>query len=122
MSDTPIEMVRVTAVEQHPHADRLEVVKVLATQFVAQKGNLKVGDLVAYFPPDMLIPKDVAEKLGVVGYLKHAVYPGDIQATKCRIGAIRLRGVASFGFGLSLAEDDYLSKVAEGTDLAASHG
>lgn len=113
MSDTPIEVVKVTAIEPHPNADRLEVVKVLATQFVAQKGGLKAGDLVAYFPSDMLIPEEVAAKLGVVDYLKHAIYPGDIQKTKCRISAIRLRGVASFGFGLPLGDAAVLTYIGK---------
>lgn len=109
MSDTPVEVAYVHAVEPHPNADRLEIAKVLGTQFVAQKGNLKVGDLVVYFPPDMLIPEKVAEKLGVADYLKHSVYPGDIEKTRCRIGAIRLRGTASFGFGLPL-DDETIAK------------
>lgn len=102
MSDTPVEVTKVVTIQPHPNADRLEIATVMGTQFVTQKGGLNEGDLVIYFPPDVLIPEKVAEKLGVRDYLKHAVYPGDIQKTQCRIGAIRLRGVASFGFGLPL--------------------
>jgi RNA ligase (TIGR02306 family) len=105
MSNTPVEVAYVHAVDPHPNADRLEIARVLGTQFVTQKGNLKVSDLVVYFPPDMLIPEEVAEKLGVVDYLKHSVYPGDIEKTRCRIGAIRLRGTASFGFGIPLTDE-----------------
>ncbi len=104
MSDTPIEVVNVHAVEPHPNADRLEVAKVLGTQFVTQKGDLKVGDLVVYFPADMLIPEEVGVKLGVDNYLKHSIYPGDTAKSKCRISAIRLRGMASFGFGIPLTD------------------
>lgn len=102
MSDTPFEVVRVKAVEPHPQADRLEVAKVLGTQFISGKGDFQPGDLCIYFPPDMLIPEDVAKTLGVANYLKHSVYPGDLEKSQCRIGAIRLRGVASFGFGISV--------------------
>jgi len=104
MSLTPVEIVRVTDVETHPHADRLEIIKILNTQFVTPKGTVNPGDLVVYFPPDMLIPEPVAEKLGVVNYLKYSIFPGDIQKSRCRIGAIRLRGIASFGFGMLLNE------------------
>jgi len=104
MSLTPVEVVTVSEVLPHPNADRLEIVKVLATQFVAPKGSLCAGDFVLYFPPDVLIPETVAGKLGVANYLKHATYPGDLMKSQCRIGAIRLRGVASFGFGLPLTE------------------
>jgi RNA ligase (TIGR02306 family) len=124
MSLTPVEVVYVHAVEPHPNADRLEVAKVLGTQFVTQKGNLKVGDLVVYFPPDMLIPEEMGVKLGVDGYLKHSIYPGDIAKTKCRIGAIRLRGTASFGFGIAVTTEPILELMADlgiekGCDVSA---
>lgn len=104
MSHTPVEVVPVLAVSQHPNADRLELVQVLNTQFVAQKGGFVVGDLCVYFPPDVLIPESLAEQLGVATYLKHSVYPGDSFKSQCRVGAIRLRGVASFGFALPIAK------------------
>lgn len=104
MSLTPVEVVRVTDVLQHPNADRLEIIKVLNTQFVNPKGTLAPGDLVVYFPPDVLIPEPIAESLGVANYLKHSVYPGDMEKSRCRIGAIRLRGTASFGFGTPLTK------------------
>jgi len=110
MSDTPVEIVRVTRVEPHPNADKLDIAKVLNTQFITQKGNLKANDLVVYFPPDMLIPEDVAKALGVDTYLKHAVMPGEFVKTQCRIGAIRLRSAASFGFGLPL-DNEYVAEM-----------
>lgn len=132
MSETPFEVVKVKAVEPHPQADRLEVAKVLDTQFVTAKGDFVPGSLCVYFPPDMLIPEDVGEYLGIANYLKHSVYPGDLEKSRCRIGAIRLRGVASFGFGISLymllalahkaatRDGDLVyswNKCAEGTDV-----
>lgn len=124
MSDTPVEIAYVHTIEPHPNADRLEIAKVLGTQFVTQKGNLKVSDLVVYFPPDMLIPEEEGEKLGVANYLKHSIYPGDIEKTKCRIGAIRLRGTASFGFGLPVTTEPILELMADlgieiGTDVSS---
>lgn len=98
MSDTPFECVRILSIHDHPKADRLEIVKVLGTQVCMPKGSCVAGELVIYFPPDMLIPEEVAEELGVRQYLKHAVYPGHLRKSQCRIGAIRLRQVSSVGF------------------------
>jgi RNA ligase (TIGR02306 family) len=100
MSETPVEIVTVEAIKSHPNADRLEIVTVLGTQFIAPRTHFIPGQLCVYFPPDVLIPEPVAETLGVKNYLKHAIYPGDTSKTQCRIGAIRLRGQPSFGFGL----------------------
>lgn len=40
MSLTPVEVVRVNDVLPHPNADRLEIIKVLNTQFVNPKGTI----------------------------------------------------------------------------------
>jgi len=119
MSDTPFEVVKVTAVEAHPRADRLEVVKVLGTQFISGIGDFVPGDLCIYFPPDMLIPETTGKYLGVASYLKHSVYPGDLDKTRCRIGAIRLRGVPSFGFGIMPLRQLLLDNLTEGEDLTS---
>jgi RNA ligase (TIGR02306 family) len=126
MSDTPFEVAVVKAVVPHPNADRLEIVKVLGTQFVTVKDKFQAEDLCVYFPPDMLISEDVAEKLGVANYLKHSVYPGDLQKSRCRIGAIRLRGTASFGFGITIAEAEeavtFPLSIEEGEDVTFYFG
>ena len=98
MSRTRITVERVNEVRPHPNADRLELIQVLGFQLVVQKGMHQVKDHVVFFPPDMLIPEPVAEKLGVKAYLKHSIYPGDSKKSQCRVGAIRIRGEASFGF------------------------
>jgi RNA ligase (TIGR02306 family) len=126
MSETPFEVAVVKAVVPHPNADRLEIVKVLGTQFVTLKGKFQAEDLCVYFPPDMLISENVAESLGVANYLKHSVYPGDLQKSRCRIGAIRLRGTASFGFGITVEEAEMGAEIlwdlAEGDDLTGHFG
>jgi RNA ligase (TIGR02306 family) len=52
-----------------PGADAIELAEVenFTWQFVIQKGKIVVGDLVAYFPLDAIIPSIVLEKLGMVG-------------------------------------------------------
>lgn len=98
MSQTKITVERVNQVEPHPNADRLDVIQVLGYKVVVTKGDFAAGDRVVYFPPDILIPTDIADLLGVRKYLKAAVYPGLTKKTNCRVGSCRLRGVASHGF------------------------
>ena len=98
MSEVKIKSVKIDSITQHPNADKLEIASIGGYTVVVQKGIFKVGEVVIHFPPDILIPGLIADQLGVTNYLKHDVYPGDIHATKCRVGAVRLRGQPSFGF------------------------
>ncbi len=75
----------------------------LGTECVIPKDVFKEGELVLWFPPNLLIPEEVAMTLGVAGYLKHGDYPGETEKSKCRVAACRLRGVPSYGFVVSLA-------------------
>lgn len=104
MSDIHVEVVSISAISEHPGADRLEVAQILGTECCVPKGKFQVGDLVVWFPPNILIPTIFAQKLGVETYLKHSAYPGDSVQSKCRVAACRLRGVPSFGFISSLEE------------------
>lgn len=96
MSEVTITIERIEAVEPHPSADRLEIAKVAGTQTIIVKGQFQAGDLCVYFPPDILIPGEISEALGVQKYLKHALYDGF--RVPCRVAATRLRGVPSYGF------------------------
>lgn len=98
MSNTSIFVERVRKVETHPNADRLDIVQVGRYQVVTGIGQWLEGDVAAYFPPDCLIPSEVGEELGMSKYLKHATYPGEYVKSACRVGAVRLRGVPSYGF------------------------
>jgi RNA ligase (TIGR02306 family) len=121
MSDLSILAVKVDAIYPHINADKLEIVKIGAYQTCETKGKYQVGDVVAHFPPDILIPPKVAVQLGVENYLKDAVYPGDSEKSRCRVGAIRLRGAASFGFLVPAQRRDICDTikvdVEAGTDL-----
>lgn len=98
MSKSNVATQVVDSVREHPNADRLDIATVSGYDVIVGKGQVTPGQIVVYFPPDNLIPVSVAEELGVHKYMKHARYPGDLERTQCRIGAARLRGVASFGF------------------------
>jgi RNA ligase (TIGR02306 family) len=120
MSQCFAEVVAIDAIDPHPNADKLEIATIRGAKVVVGKGAFQVGEAIAYFPPDLLIPELQAEKLGVKKYLKHSVYPGDVMKTQCRVAACRLRGTPSYGFPIPLSEifghpDDY---PAIGTDIS----
>jgi RNA ligase (TIGR02306 family) len=98
MSELQITAVTIDEILPHPNAERLDLIRIGAYTVCEQRGKYSVGDIVAHFPPDILIPNTIAKQLGVEGYLKDAIYPGDAYKSKCRVAAIRLRGCASFGF------------------------
>ncbi len=102
MSDIHVEVVQITSLNPHVNADKLEVASILGTECCVPKDTYKVGDLVVWFPPHILIPNAVAVKLGVENYLKHSTYPGDTVQSKCRVAACRLRGTPSYGFIASM--------------------
>lgn len=71
MSSFAVTIREIEAVWKHPNADRLDLcrVKGLDYQFVYAKDQLKVGDLVAYFPVDSLIKDELIEIMGLTGKL-----------------------------------------------------
>jgi len=97
MSDIGIYTTVIKSLDKHPYADRLEIAKIFGTQVSVPKGRFTEGEVVIYFPPDMMIPEDVSTFFGVKNYLKHARYDG-IKKTQCRIGAVKIRGIPSYGF------------------------
>ncbi len=117
MSEVTITVERIEAVEPHPNADKLEIAKVAGTQTLIVKGQFQAGDLCVYFPPDILIPGDVSEALGVAKYLKTALYGG--LRVPCRVAACRLRGVPSYGFvqPLTVLGTVKLSAIHPGMDV-----
>jgi RNA ligase (TIGR02306 family) len=96
MSDINITIETIATIVPLPNADKLEIAKILGTQTLVPKGQYRAGDNVVYFPPDVLIPADVSQALGVDKYLKHATFDG--QKIACRVAACRLRGTPSYGF------------------------
>jgi RNA ligase (TIGR02306 family) len=96
MSETIIEVVPVHYIKPHPDADRLEIAIIKGTTVCVQKGTFSVGQLVFFFPPDILIPETWADHFQVKNYLKHAMLDGKKQ--QCRVAATRLRGQPSYGF------------------------
>ena len=82
---------KISKVMDHPNADRLSLSQVesMAFQFVTGKNQFQVGDLVIYIPIDSLLPKELLEKLNLVGKLSGV--------DKNRVKSLRLRGQISQG-------------------------
>ncbi len=102
MSDVFVELTEINEMKPHPNATKLEIAVIKGTQTVVGKGEFHAGQRVVYFPPNILVPQDVSQALGVQKYLKHAEFPGDATCPpskcQCRVAGCRLRGEPSFGF------------------------
>ena len=96
MSSCIVSMTRVADVKPHPDAERLDVCTILGWQVVVQKGSMKSGDLVVYFPPSTILPEKWIEHWGIRKYLAGS------EAN--RIHQVKLRGEPSFGFATSVPE------------------
>ena len=92
------EVVRITQVNSHPNADRLEIARFemkgigeTTYEVVIQKGSYRVGDLATYFSVDCILPTQHPEFQFLLGRLDGA--GKDLY----RLKAARLRGVFSQG-------------------------
>lgn len=88
-SNFKVPLTKVLKVENHPNADRLDVVTVFGFQVIAGKGQYQIGDDVVYAPIDSILPDG----------LESILFPPDskIKLTKGRIRQIKIRGLASQG-------------------------
>ena len=80
---------RLTRVEPHPNADRLELAVVDGYRAVVAKGQFQGGDLIAYIPEAAVLPAPLSDRLGLTGKLA-----GPEQN---RVHAVKLRGALSQG-------------------------
>jgi RNA ligase (TIGR02306 family) len=109
-SNLVVEVCRIGRVSPHPNADRLELAIIKGWQAVVPKGKMQEGQLIVYFPPDTVLPKEVTDKFGVTSYTA-ACRQGQ------RIRQAKLRGEPSFG--LVVPPDDPSWPV--GKDVAAHY-
>lgn len=96
---------KVVAVEHHPNADKLDIIKVLGYDAIVGRDQYKVGDLVVFIQPDSILPADRAWASTFLRY-----------TSKGRVRAVRLRG--EWSMGLVLSEKD----IALELDRAALDG
>lgn len=90
MSTFKVEVVQISKVENHPNADKLDIVMMDGKdwQCVSTKGNYKVGDAAVYFPIDSLLPEP----------LEQIIFGGaKVVLHNHRVKTIKLRGAISQG-------------------------
>lgn len=93
MSTLMVEVCEIRNVVPHLNSDNLELLEIKGWQVVGKKNQYKQGDRVIFFPPDALLTKELANKLGVAPYLGSVRYDDN----RLKVKAIRLRGEPSYG-------------------------
>jgi RNA ligase (TIGR02306 family) len=98
MSSLIVEACTIDNIEPHENADRLEIATVKGWRCIVPKDVYSIGDECVYLQPDILLPPELAEKLGVSNYLKKIPknYP-DRDNYAGRVSVTRLRGIPSSG-------------------------
>ena len=110
-SELVVPVVRIRNVRVHSNAEKLELCDVLGYQMCIPKGRYKGGELAVYFPADVLLPAEWADRFGVRKFLK-----GKDQD---RVGRVKLRGEPSFGL---VADPPEGASWKEGDNVAAHYG
>lgn len=121
MSSVIANVVEIEAVHPHPNADRLFLARIKGWQAVIRKREdgspeFAPGERVVFIPPDSTLPREMAERLGVAGYLSERTnVEGERELVVRRV---RLRGEPSFG--LVVRPDD--PGWPAGTDVSEHYG
>lgn len=109
MSTIKVEVTQINDIRPHPNADALELATVGGWQMCVRKGVYQNGDPIVYFEQGTVLPREVADRLGVTQYLSEKL---DIRGErKLVIHRVRLRGEPSFGLvvlpevGMTLGSD-----------------
>lgn len=123
MSSLIVEVCEVKEIKGHPNADALEIAVVKGWDICVQVGLYQPGDRTIYIPPDSLLPRHLAQELGIEKYLswstRHKVngkgedHPEDLGRVRCA----NLRGVTSYGTLMRETEGREI-----GTDVAEEFG
>ena len=93
MSDFAVEVVLIDEVQNHPNADRLDLVKVKGWTVVVGRGQFKQHDLAVFFPIDSVLPEALENLL---------FRDSKIKPKNGRIRTTKIRGVVSQGLLASL--------------------
>lgn len=101
---------RVVAVEPHPNADKLDIIRILGYDAIVGRNQYKAGDLVVFIQPDSILPTDKEWCQDLLRY-----------TSKGRIRSVRLRGEWSMGLVVSWADSGLFGKMDahyEGSDVS----
>ena len=106
----------------HENADKLEIAIIEGWECIVPKGQYKIGDRVMYFPPEVMIPEEVANKLGVAKYLKFKTVTSPTGETVSvgRTKNVKIRNIVSMGIVAQIPES--LSQTPVGTECNDYYG
>lgn len=90
MSDLIVEVCKISEINTHPNADRLDIAKVKGFQCIVPRGEYTAGDLVVFIPPDCILPEELIVKHGL-----------EYVRSSGRTTTVKLRGVESHGIILT---------------------
>ena len=103
MSTFQVLIKRISAVENHHNADRLDVARVDGYEFIVKRGEYQAGNLVAYIPEAAIIPEWLLRRLC---FWDHEKQKGLLHGKDGnRVKAIKLRGVLSQGLCVPVLQD-----------------
>lgn len=103
MSAFQTPLVRISGIESHPNADRLELANVLGYTCVVRKGAFHTGQQVVYLPEGGVVPEWLCRALNLWDEEKGT---GRLAGKRgLRIKATRLRGTLSQGLLYAASED-----------------
>lgn len=110
MSSTVVDVATIEKISPHPGADRLALAQIKGWQSVIRKNEdgsaqFAVGDKVVFIPPNATLPREMAEKLGVVTYLSERTDMAGERVLVVR--QVRLRGEPSFGLLIPPADPSW---------------
>jgi len=110
MSSFAVSIYKIASIDNHPNADRLEIVKIKGYDVIVPKCVYSVGDLIGYIPEAAIVPDWIISELGLVGALSGP--------EKNRVKTIRLRGVLSQGlvYPTQFSEDLNRHYIADPSD------
>ena len=113
MSILKIEICRIEKVENHPNADRLEIIQVKGWNCVVSKGSFLEGDLCLFFPIDSILPEELEKR----------IFGEDskVKLNKHRVRTIKLRGIISQGLVIKPEVADIFG-AKEGQDFISQLG
>lgn len=116
MSTFKVAIVKIDDVQNHPGADRLDLIQIADWKCVSAKGKFAKGDLAIYFPIDSILPAEI----------EHRIFGIDakVKLTNSRVRTIKLRGAISQGLVAdpSMFIDKIGEKIKEGQDVTGKLG
>ena len=109
MSKLIVEVCKIEEIQNHPNADRLDVVRIKGWWSIVSRNQYKVGDLVVFIPPDAVLPNEMIEEFKL-----------DFVRKGGRVKTCKLRGFISQG--LILSTNILSGKWKEGENVANALG